>query len=100
MSASGVANEVRRALPAGESTPEWLLDLAAICAGKTLNEEGVFESAADAFGKVDDVPRPLAALSDDAPYVEWGPGFLSDRATRSIAPGFTITPAEVRKLAE
>ena len=37
---------------------------------------------------------------DDAPYVKWGRWFLSDRATRSVAPGFTITPAEAEKLAD
>ena len=29
-----------------------------------------------------------------------GRWFLSDRATRSIAPGFTITPAEAAQLAK
>ena len=52
------------------------------------------------FGKIADIRRTLAALPDDSPYVEWGRWFLSDRATRSIAPGFTITPAEAQKLAE
>lgn len=32
--------------------------------------------------------------------VEWGRWFLADRATRSIAAGFTITPAEAEKLAK
>ena len=32
--------------------------------------------------------------------MEWGAWFLSDRATRSVAPGFTITPAETEKLAD
>ena len=32
---------------------------------------------------------------------EWsGRRFLADRGTRSIAPGFTITPAEAEKLAK
>ena len=87
-------------LPAGATTPAWLLDLAAICAGKAVNAEGAFESAAHLFGKIADIRRTLADLPDDAPYVEWGRWFLSDRATRSIAPGFTITPAEAEKLAK
>ncbi|MBI5767360.1 MAG: hypothetical protein HZA93_06155 [Verrucomicrobia bacterium] len=86
-------------LPAGATTPAWLLDLAAICAGKTVNADGAFESAAHLFGKIADIRRTLAALPDDAPYVEWGRWFLSNRATRSVAPGFTITPAEAEKLA-
>ena len=84
----------------GEKTPEWLLDLAAICAGKTLNEDGQFVTATDAFGKIADLRQTLADLPDDAPYVEWGRWFLSDRATRSVAPGFTITTAEAEKLAK
>ncbi len=86
-------------LPAGDKTPEWLLDLAAICAGKTLNEDGQFVTDTKAFGKIADLRRTLAGLPDDAPYVEWGRWFLADRATRSVAPGFTITAAEAEKLA-
>ncbi|MSU51616.1 MAG: hypothetical protein EXS37_21425 [Opitutus sp.] len=82
------------------STPEWLLDLAAICAGKTLNEDGQFVTATDAFGKIADLRRTLADVPDDAPDVEWGRWFLADRATRSVAPGFTITPAEAEKFAK
>lgn len=79
--------------------PGWLLDLVTICVGKRLTDAGNLESAADTLAKIDDVRRTLAALPDDAPYVEWGRWFLADRATRSIAPGFTITPAEAEKLA-
>ena len=57
-------------------------------------------AATDAFGKIADIRQTLADLPDDAPYVEWGRWFLSDRATRSVAPGFTITPAEAEKLAK
>ncbi len=57
-------------------------------------------TATDAFGKIADLRRTLAALPDDSPPVEWGRWFLSDRATRSVAPGFTITPAEAKKLAD
>ena len=82
------------------STPWRLLDLAAICAGKTLNDDGQFVTPTDAFGKIADLRQTLAALPDDAPYVERGRWFLSDRATRSVAPGFTLTPAEAEKLAK
>jgi len=86
--------------PAGNApVPDWLLDLAMICAGKRLTDDGRLESAADSVGRIDDVRRTLAERPDDAPYVEWGRWFLADRATRSIAPGFTITPAEAEKLA-
>ena len=42
-----------------------LLDLAVICAGKTLNEDGQFVTATDAFGKIADLRRTLADLPDD-----------------------------------
>ncbi|MSU51613.1 MAG: hypothetical protein EXS37_21410 [Opitutus sp.] len=57
-------------------------------------------TATDAFGKIADLSCALAALPDDAPDVEWGRLFVSDRATRSVAPGFTITPAEAEKFAK
>ncbi len=65
-----------------------------------LNEDGQFVTATDAFGKIADLRRTLADLPDDAPCVEWGRWFLADRATRSIAPGFTITPADAEKHAD
>jgi hypothetical protein len=37
---------------------------------------------------------------DDAPHVEWGRGFLADRATRAIAPAIKITAAELEKRAK
>ena len=86
-------------LPAGERTPPWLLDLATICAGQAVNDEGRFVDASDAVAKVDEVRRTLAALPDDAPYVEWGRWVLNDSPDRPIAPGFTITPAQADKLA-
>jgi hypothetical protein len=52
------------------------------------------------LGKIAGLRQTLADLPDDAPYVEWGRWFLSDRATRSVGPGFTITPAEAEKLAD
>ncbi len=93
------ASDGRPPWNAAARPPEWLLDLAAICAGKTLNEDGLFMTATDAFGKIAAIRRELAARPDDAPYVEWGRWFVADRATRSIAPGGTITPAEAEKLA-
>ncbi len=85
-------------LPPGAATPDWLLDLATICAGQSIDSEGRVVDAADALAKIDDVRRTLAALPDDAAFVEWGRWILAHRATRSIAPGFTITPAEADAL--
>ncbi len=86
-------------MPEGTRVPRWLLDLATICASKTLNANGQFVSTTNAAVRIDDVRRTLSTLPDNAPYVEWGRWFLSDEATRSIAPGFTITPAEAEKTA-
>jgi WD40 repeat protein len=86
------------ALPEGQATPEWLLELATVCTGKSIDRTGQsVDEEVDA--KIDDIRRQLAVLPDDAPYVDWGRWFLNDRADRSIAPGFTITPAEADKLA-
>ena len=80
--------------------PQWLLDLAMLCASKTVDADGQFVDASAAVAKIDDIRRTLAALPADAPYAEWGRWFLADRATRSISPGFTVTPAEAEKLAK
>jgi hypothetical protein len=79
--------------------PEWLLHLATICAAKTINEAGQCVDVPEVVAQIDDVRRQLAALPEDAPFVEWGRWILNDRADRSIAPGFTLTPAEADKLA-
>jgi WD40 repeat protein len=84
----------------GVRTPEWLLRLATICAGQRLNDEGKFVIAADEMATLDEVRREVAALPVSNPYAEWAQWFLSDSPTRSIAPGFTITPAEARQLVQ
>ena len=56
-------------------------------------------SLAYAPNHMQELRRTLAALPANAPYVAWGRWFLANRATRAIAPGFTITPAEADKLA-
>jgi hypothetical protein len=81
-------------------TPEWLLPLATVCAGKRVDEDGAFVTAEAEIARMTEIRRELAALPDDAPYVEWGRWFLSDDPKRPIAPGFTITPAEAKKLRE
>ncbi|MBL9209216.1 MAG: PQQ-binding-like beta-propeller repeat protein [Opitutaceae bacterium] len=84
----------------GTRTPKWLLQLAAICAGQRLNDDGKLVSAADEFARIDEVRAALAALPADDPYAEWGRWILSENPTRPIAPRFTITPAEAKKLRE
>ncbi|MBI4625622.1 MAG: protein kinase, partial [Verrucomicrobia bacterium] len=84
---------------AGAPVPAWLLNLATVCAGKRLTPDGVLADASDEGEKIEEVRREIAALPADAPFAEWGKWFFADRATRSIAPGFTITPAEAERLA-
>jgi WD40 repeat protein len=86
-------------LPAGATAPEWLLHVAAICAAKTINEAGQCVDVPEVVAQIDNVRRQLAALPDNAPFVEWGRWIFNDRADRSIAPGLALTPAEAEKLA-
>jgi serine/threonine protein kinase/WD40 repeat protein len=81
-------------LPAGDSMPGWLLDLATACAAKTIDSDGKLAGEPEAVTRFDELRRVVAALPADAPLAEWGRWFFADRATRSIAPGFTITPVE------
>ena len=86
---------------AGDSpAPAWLLRLATICASKRLTDEGEFVSAADEVARIDEIRRELATLPDSAPFVAWGRWFLTDKGTQSIAPGFTVTREDARKLTE
>ena len=57
-------------------------------------------SSPDEFCSCDDLRREIAALPDTAPYATWAKWFLSTDPARSIAPGFTITPADAKKLAD
>jgi WD40 repeat protein len=86
-------------MPDGEPIPEWLLQLASVLAGRTVNDAEECVSDPAAMRQIDEVRRELATLSADAPYAEWGRWILDDRVDRPIAPGFTITPAEAEKLA-
>jgi WD40 repeat protein len=85
--------------PAGRGvrTPDWLLTLATICAGRRLTDEGKLVDATLTLGKIEDVQRALAAAPADDPYAEWGRWILSDSPTRSIAPGFSLTAAQALK---
>jgi hypothetical protein len=58
------------------------------------------ESVREEFDRFDDLRREIAALPDTAPYATWAKWFLSTAPARSIAPGFTITPADAKKLAD
>ncbi len=83
----------------GVPPPEWLFELATLCAGKTVDDFGHLVAATDAAQNVTRLRREIAALPADAPLADWGRWVLDDRPERSIAPGFTITPAEAERLA-
>ena len=78
--------------------PEWLLQLATLCAVRRVNETSQCIDAPEALAQLDEIHRQLDALPADAPYVEWGRWLLDNRPTRPIAPGFSITPAEADAL--
>ncbi len=81
-------------------TPRWLLQLATICAGRRLTDEGKLVSAVDEFDRLDALRREIAALPASDALAEQARWFLSDQSTRAIAPGFMITPTEAKKLEE
>ena len=82
----------------GHPVPPWLLQLATALAGGVVDDGALFrEQAADA-STFEAIGDELAALPEDAPFAAWGRWFLADPATRSLAPDFTLTPAEAAKL--
>ncbi len=78
----------------GGRTPSWVLDLATICAGRRVTDEGKIVSAETDWGKMGELRRIIAELPENDRLAEWGRWLLSDSPQRPIAPGFTVTPAE------
>ena len=56
--------------------------------------------AADGVHRDRSITRSGIPPIDLSLHVEWGRWFLADRATRSVAPGFTLTSVEAEKLAK
>ena len=79
----------------GRPTPKWLLTLATICAGQRLTDDNKFIAASDDFAKLAEIRRIINELPASDRVAEWARWILSDDPNRSIAPGFTITPAAV-----
>jgi WD40 repeat protein len=84
----------------GAKTPAWLLDLATLCGGQRLTDDGKLESILKELGKMAAVRSALDALPADDPYGMWASWFLSETTSRPIAPGFKIIPRDATKLAE
>jgi hypothetical protein len=97
------ANDVRiwsvpPALPDGTPPPEWLLQLATACAGKVVNDQGQLADVTDTAARIESLRAEIRALPAESPLADWGRWILNDRADRSIAPGFAITPAAAEAL--
>ncbi|HEX2852938.1 MAG TPA: protein kinase [Opitutaceae bacterium] len=86
------------ALPDGMPPPAWLLRLATFCAGAAVDDSGQLVAKASSAAAIEELRTELAALPPDAPLADWGRWILNNRADRSIAPGFTVTPAEAAQL--
>jgi len=79
--------------------PAWLLELATLCAGKRVAASGELETDRMTPEQLDGLRSKVAQLSDDEPYAAWARWFFADPTRRPIAPGFTLTRDEARKLA-
>ena len=86
------------ALPDGTSPPEWLLQLATAFAGKVVNDHGQLTDVTGTAASIQSLRAQVDAVAPGTPLADWARWILSDRADRSIAPGFTITPAEAEEL--
>jgi hypothetical protein len=97
---SGGTVRVWAAPPAieGSRTPQWIFDLATICAGQRITDDGKIVSSETDYGKIDEIRRIVSNLPAGDSCGEWARWFLSTSPTRSIAPGFIITPADAKKL--
>jgi hypothetical protein len=86
------------ALPDGTAASEWLLQLATACAGKVVNDQGQLTDITDIAATIQSLRAQVDALPAGTPLADWARWILNDRADRSIAPGFSITPAEADEL--
>ena len=55
-------------------------------------------AATEEMGTLEEVRRAIRALPASDPFAEWAQWIVSEDPKRPIAPGFTITPAEVQSL--
>jgi WD40 repeat protein len=81
----------------GQKVPNWLLRLGTAVAGGTLDEKSVFHPNSPSQDDLATVRLEMQGLPANSPYIEWGRWFLTDRATRSIAPGLSIMPEDAER---
>jgi hypothetical protein len=80
------------------SPPEWLLQLATLCAGTMVNHAGELVGATDEIPRIDTLRRQILTLPAGATFAEWGRWLLDNRVERPIAPGFTVSRREAEAL--
>ncbi len=85
-------------LPDGTPPPEWLLQPATACAGKVVNDQGQLTDVTDTAATMENLRAQIQALPKDTPLADWARWIVSERADRSIAPGFTLSSTEAEEL--
>jgi len=81
--------------PSSENHPAWLLRLAEVISGQTLNQQGVLEPTR--LNRADVINQIRQELNDQPAHDDWvvlGRWFLADPATRTISPFSTRTVPE------
>jgi WD40 repeat protein/tRNA A-37 threonylcarbamoyl transferase component Bud32/Flp pilus assembly protein TadD len=75
--------------------PDWLLTLAEIVSGHTVNQDGVFEpTLLNRAQALDDLRQKLNVQTDNDPWTGWGRWFLADCHVRTISPNSKITMSQ------
>jgi WD40 repeat protein len=83
----------------GQAAPEWLLQLATVCAGKRIDMAGQAVEGPETLARIDEIRRLVATLPDGAPFVRWGRWLLDERPDRPIGPEFSVSAADAELLA-
>jgi hypothetical protein len=85
-------------LPEGMAPSDWLLELGTLCASLAVNEAGHLIPALEAAANVEHLRYQITALPANTPLADWARWVLDERPSRPIAPGFTVTEAEAKRL--
>lgn len=81
----------------GAPAPAWLLELATLCAGKRVGENGQLHLHRPTGG-LESLRRSISESGNDPLYAEWVRWFFAAPAQRAIAPGFTATREDAQRL--
>jgi WD40 repeat protein/serine/threonine protein kinase len=81
--------------PATTTFPQWLLPLAEVVSGETLNEKGVVrETKLDRIQIIKQIREDLSREPTNNGWGAWGCWFLADPSTRTISPFSKVTIPE------